>query len=92
MKLLKIKIEEDTTEYQVTDSYYFNDKHKAESYLIIIVTILKFFDLTDGVSLSGYIQNKDNFIATFLRKNPSGVDVECEINFEKTTLTITVKE
>ena len=92
MTCLKIKIEEETIEYQITDSYRFNENHNAESYLKSIVTILKFFDLIDGVSLSGYIQNEDNFIATFIRKYPEGRDIVCQIDYQTTTLKITAKE
>ena len=92
MTCLKIKIEEETIEYQVTDSYRFNGKHNDESYLKSIVTILKFFDLIDEVSLSGYIQNEDNFMATFIRKYPEGCDIVYQIDYQTTTLTIKAKE
>lgn len=92
MTCLKIKLEKDIIEYQVTDSYRFNDKHNADSYLNSIGTILKFFELIDGVSFSGYIQNEDNFIATFIRTYPYGHDIVCQIDYKSTTLTITVKK
>lgn len=76
----------------ITNSCYLNDKHNVCSYLNSIGQILTLYELSDGIKLSGYIVNDECFIATFLRMNPLGVDIECEINFETTTLTITVKE
>lgn len=92
MNWSKFKLKKISTVYQVTDSYHFNDKHNADSYLNSIAQILINFDLSNGVSLSGYIQNKDNFIATFIRMYPDGYDIVCQIDFKSTTLTITVKE
>ena len=91
MNWSKFKLKKICTVYQVTDSYFFNDKHKADSYLNSIVQILTIYDLTNGVNLSGYIRHVDFFKATFLRMNSLGVDVDCEIDFKTTTLTITVK-
>lgn len=92
MNWSKFKLKKICTVYQVTNSYFFNDKHNADSYLNSIAQILTIYDLTDGIKLSGYIVNDECFIATFLRMNPLGVDIECVINFQSTTLTITVKE
>ena len=92
MNWSKFKLKKICTVYQATDSYHFNDKHKTDSYISSIVEILTFSDLTYGVKLSGYNLYEDQFIATFIRRNPAGVDVECEIDFKTTTLTITVKE
>lgn len=92
MNWSKLKFKKICTVYQVTNSYHFNDKHNADSYLNSIVQILIIYDLTNGVKLSGYIRHVDFFKATFIRMNPLGVDVDCVINFETTTLTITVKE
>ncbi len=92
MNWSKFKLKKICTVYQVTNSYFFNDINNADSYLNSIVQILTIYDLTNGIKLSGYIQNKDNFIATFIRMNPSGVDIECVIDFQSTTLTIKVIE
>lgn len=92
MNLTTFNIKKICTVYRVTNSYYFNSKHNADSYLNSIEQILIFYDLTDEFTLSGYIQRADSFIATFICTNPFGVDIECVINFRSTTLTITVKE
>lgn len=91
MNLTKFKLKKISTVYQVTDSYHFNDKHNAYSYIKTIQSLLDKYHLLDESILSGYIHNKYHFIASFVRMNPSGDDIVCEINFEKTTLTITVK-
>ena len=92
MNLSEFKLKKICTVYQVTDSYHFNGNHNADSYLNSIGQIISTFDLSGGVSLSGYIQNEDYLIATFIRMYPFGVDIDCVINFQSTTLTITVKE
>lgn len=92
MLSLKFKLKKISTGYQVTNSYFFNNKHNAESYLNSIRQILDFYDLFDGVKLSGYLRHVDFFKATFKRINLFGFDIDCEIDFETTTLTITVKE
>ena len=92
MNWSNFKLKKICTVYQVTDSYHFNDKNKTDSYLNSIEQILTTLDLSKGVILSGYIQNKDNLNATFIRTLPFGVDIDCVINFQSTTLTITVKE
>lgn len=92
MTWLKFKLKKISTVYQVNDSYHFNDKHNSDSYLNSIAQILIIFDLSNGVSLSGYIHSKDNFIATFIRTYPDGHDIVCQIDYKSTTLTITVKE
>lgn len=92
MNWSKLKLKKICTVYQVTDSYHFNDKHNADSYLNSIAQILIIYDLTDGIKLSGYIVKDECFIATFIRMNPSGVDLECVIEFDTTTLTIIVIE
>ena len=92
MNWSKFKLKKISTVYQAIDSYHFNGNHNADSYLNSIEQILTTFDLSDGVSLSGYIQNKDNLTATFIRTYPLGVDIECVINFQSTTLTIKVIE
>lgn len=92
MNLSKFKLKKIYTVYQVTDSYHFNSNHNADSYLKIIVQILTIYDLTNGVKLLKYTRHVDFFKATFLRTNPLGVDIDCEIDFKSTTLTITVKE
>ena len=91
MNWSKFKLKKICTVYKVTDSYHFNGNHNADSYLKTIVQILTIYDLTNGVKLSGYIRHVDFFKATFLRMNSLGVDVDCEIDFKTTTLTITVK-
>ena len=48
--------------------------------------------MTNGVKLLRYTRHVDFFKATFIRRNPAGVDVECEIDFKTTTLTIAIKE
>lgn len=88
----KFKLKKICTVYKVTDSYHFNDKHNADSYLNSIGQILSTFDLSDALRLSGYILHVKFFKATFLRLNPKGFDIKCKIDFSTTTLTITVIE
>ena len=92
MNCSKFKLKKICTVYQVIDSYHFNDKHSFDSYLKTIVQILTRYDLTTGVELKCYKLYDAHFDATFERFNCLGVDIECTINFLKTTLTITVKE
>ena len=88
----KFKLKKIYTVYQVTDSYHFNDKHSFDSYLKTIVQILTQYDLTTGVEFKFYKLYDDHFDATFERVNCLCVDIECVINFQSRTLTITVKE
>lgn len=92
MNLSKFKLKKIHTVYQVTNSYFFNGKHCPGSYLKSIVEIITTYDLKHGTISSGYKLYEDHFTATFTRMNPLGVDIDCEIDFETTTLTITVKE
>lgn len=92
MNISKFKLKKICTEYKVTDSYHFNDKHSACSYLDSIAEILIDFDLTDEIILSCYDLSEFHFTATFTRMNASGVDIECEIDFDTTTLLLKVIE
>ena len=92
MNWSKFKLKKICTVYQVTDSYHFNGNHNADSYLKTIVQILTIYDMTNGIISSGYEMNDAFFKSTFIRMSPLGVDVECVIDFQSTTLTITVKE
>ena len=92
MNWSKFKLKKICTVYQATDSYHFNGNHNADSYINSIVEILTFPDMTNGVKLLRYTRHVDFFKATFIRRNPAGVDVECEIDFKTTTLTIAIKE
>lgn len=92
MNWSKFKLKKICTVYKVTDSYHFNGNHNADSYLKTIVQMLTFYDLTNGVKLLRYTRHVKFFKATFFRVNPSGVDIECEIDFDTTTLSIKVIE
>ena len=92
MNWSKFKLKKICTIYQVTNSYFFNDKHNADSYLISIAQIFTLYELSDGVELSEYELDDDFFKATFIRINPSGVDIECVIDFDTKTLMIVIKE
>lgn len=92
MNWSKLKLKKICTVYKLTDSYHFNGNHNAYSYIKTIQSLLDKYHLLDNSILSGYIHNKYHFIASFVRMNPLGDDIVCEINFETTTLTITVKE
>lgn len=92
MNWLKFKLKKICTVYQVTNSFFFNENHSSACYLNSIAQILIIYDLSEGIKLSGYTVNDECFSVTFLRTDTSGVDVECVINFQTTTLTITIKE
>lgn len=92
MSLLKFELKKIFSIYQITDSYHFNDKHNADSYLKTIVQILSEHDFLQGTKLSEYNLYDDTFHATFDRINPLGVDIECRIDFNITTLTIAIKK
>lgn len=92
MNWLKFKLKKICTIYQVTNSFFFNENHSSACYLNSITQILKIHNLTEGIKFTGYTENDECFSATFLRTDPSGDDIECVINFQTTTLTITIKE
>ena len=92
MNWSKFKLKKICTIFQVSDSYHFNCKHSARSYLNTIQIILDNYDLLDGATLAGYCKYDDHFIATFTRTNPAGNDFLCQIDFDTTTLSIIVIE
>lgn len=92
MNVLKFKSKKIHTVYQVTHSCYFNDKHNAGTYLNVIEQILNNYDLLDGRKLSGWVMTGDNFKTVVYRRNNLECQIDCEIDFKSTTLTITIKE
>lgn len=92
MNSLKFKLKKIFTVYKVTDSYHFNGNHNDDSYLKTIEQMLIFYDLTNGVKLLRYKRHDKFFKATFIRINLSGVDIECEIDFDTKTLMIVIIE
>lgn len=92
MNLSKFKLKKIHTVYQTTNSYFFNGKHNADSYLNLIEKILNHYDLLDGRKLSGWEMTSEYFRTTVYRRNHSDNQIDCEIDFETTTLTITIKE
>lgn len=87
----KFKLKKIITVYQVTDSYHFNGNHNADSYLNTIQSLLDNYCLSEGRRCSGYELTRDYFKTTVCRRDRFDCQIDCEINFEKTTLTITVK-
>lgn len=77
--------------FQVTNSYFFNDKHNAGTYLNVIEQILKDYDLLEGRKCSGWEMTSDFFKTVVYRRNNLDFQIDCEIDFETTTLTITAK-
>ena len=92
MNCSKFKLKKICTVYQVTDSYHFNDKHSACSYLNTIQLLLDNYDLSDGRKCTGWEMTRDHFKTTVYRRDRFDCQIDCEINFEKTTLTIKVNE
>lgn len=92
MNWSKFKLKKICTVYHVTDSYHFNGKHSAGSYLNTILQILDNYDLVVESTLFRYNLFEDHFIARFMRTNLAGVDIICAIDFELTTLEIKVIE
>ena len=91
MNWSKFKLKKISTVYQVIDSYHFNDKHNAYSYFNTIQTILDNYDMLDGRELSGCEMTSEYFKTTVYRRNHSDNQIDCQIDFHTTTLTITVK-
>lgn len=92
MNWSKFKLKKIFTVYHVTDSYHFNGKHSAVSYLNTIQQLLDNYDLLKESTLLRYNLFEDHFIARFMRTNPTGFDIICAIDFESTTLEIKVIE
>lgn len=86
------KLKKIYTVYQVTDSYHFNDKHSADSYINTIKHILDNYCLLEGRKLSGWEMTRDHFKITVYRRDSYDCQIECEIKFEETTLTLTLIE
>ena len=91
MNLTKLKVKKISTAYQVKDSYHFNDKHNAGSYLNTIESLLDKYCLLEGRKCSGCKMTSDYFRTTVYKRDRFDSQIDCEINFETTTLTITVK-
>lgn len=92
MNLSNFKLKKILTIYQVTNSYFFNNKHNADSYLKRIEQILNHYDLLDGRELLGHVMTSEYFKTVVYRRNLSDNQIDCEIDFDTTTLTIVVKE
>lgn len=92
MNWSKFKLKKICTVYQVTDSYHFNDKHSAGSFLNTIEPLLDKYDLLEGRKCSGWEMTSDYFKTTVYKRDRFDCQIDCEIDFKKTTLTITVKE
>ena len=92
MNLSKFKLKKICTVYQLTDSYYFNDKHSSGSFLNTIEPLLDKYDLLEGRKFSNFEMTSEYFKTTVYRRNNSDSQIECQIDFSTTTLTITVKE
>lgn len=92
MNWSKFKLKKICTVYQVTDSYYFNNKHSAGRFLNLIELIIDKYDLLEGRKCSGWEMTSDYFKTTVYKRDRFDCQIDCEIDFEKTTLTITVKE
>lgn len=92
MNWSKFKLKKVYTEYEITNSCYFNDKHNAGTYLNVIEQILKHYDLLDSRKLSGYEMTRDYFTTVVFKRNRFDNQIECEIDFKTTTLTISIKE
>lgn len=90
MNWSKFKLKKICTVYQVKDSYHFNDKHNADSYLNTIQTILDYYDFSQGRELSSFEITSQYFKTTVYRRNHSDNQIDCQIDFHTTTLTITV--
>lgn len=92
MNMSNFKLKQVFSEFQVTNSCYFNDKHNAGTYLNVIEQILNYYDLLEGRKLSGYEMTSEYFRTVVYRKNRLDFQIDCEIDFETTTLTIKVKQ
>lgn len=92
MNWSKFKLKKVYTEYEITNSCYFNDKHEASTYLNVIEQILNHYDFLDGRKLSGYEMTRDYFTTVVFMTNRHVDQIECEIDFKTTTLTIAIKE
>lgn len=91
MNWSKFKLKKICTVYQVTDSYHFNNKHSAGSFLNTIQSLLDNYYLSEGRKCSSWEMTSDYFRTTVYKRDRFDCQIDCEINFEKTTLTITVK-
>lgn len=91
MNMSKFKLKKIYTVYQITSSCYLDDKQNAGNYLNIIEQILNHYDLLDGRELPGWEMTPEYFKTTVYRRNHSDNQIDCEIDFETTTLTIIVK-
>lgn len=92
MNWSKFKLKKVYTEYEITNSCYFNDKHEVGTYLNVIEQILNHYDFLQGRQLSGYEMTSDHFITVVFMRNRLDDQIECEIDFKTTTLTIAIKE
>lgn len=92
MNCSKLKLKKICTVYQVTDSYHFNDKHSVVSFLNTIEPLLDKYDLLEGRKCSSFEMTSDYFKTTVYKRDRFDCQIDCEIDFKKTTLTITVKE
>ena len=92
MNWSKFKFKKICTVYQVTDSYHFNNKHSAGSFLNTIESLLDKYCLLEGRKCSGWKMTSEYFRTTVYKRDRFDCQIDCEINFETTTLTITVKE
>lgn len=92
MNLTKFKLKRVYTEYEMTNSCLFNNKHEAGTYLNVIEQILTHYDLLDGRKLSGYEMTRDYFTTVVFKRNRFDYQIECEIDFKTTTLTIAIIE
>ena len=91
MNLSKFKLKQVYLEFQVTNSCYFNDTHNACTYLNVIEQILNYMELLDGRKCSSFEITSEYFRTVVYRRNRSDFQIDCEIDFETTTLTIKVK-
>ena len=92
MNWSKFKLKKVYTEYEITNSCYFNNKHDAGTYLNVIEQILNHYDLLDGRKLSGSEMTRDYFATVVFRTNRLDHQIDCVIDFQTTTLTIAIKE
>lgn len=91
MNWSKIKLKNTSIISQVTNSYLFDATHNAGTYLFVIEQILNNCGLLDGRKPSGWEMTSEYFKTTVYRRNHSDTQIDCQIEFKTTTLTITVK-
>lgn len=92
MNWIKFKEKKISTVYQVIDSYHFNDKHNTDSYLNTIQSLLDNYCLSEGRKCSGWKMTRNYFKTTVYRRDRFDSRIDCLIDFDKTILTIIVKE